>query len=500
MNFFFIMDEKDWFKYRGYPHISNDIPISKRKVMERYAQTPTLISKHSFLPLISKQIIQRRFKKISGFDFRSRSHKVIKDGLTKSSKKIRTIMYSCHQDAHIYAYYTKKVIEPLYEELLKSNSSINESVIAYRRLPTDDNKGNKNNIYFAKEVFDEIKKRKNCVALLFDIENFFPSLDHKILKLMWAKTLGCKSLPKDHYNLFKSITKYSFINLKELKTKNGRFDEKELAEIRNNGIHAYFNSVKDFLDSDLTIYKNPKKSKGIPQGLPISALLANMYMFPFDKTIVDDLTIKKNVFYRRYSDDMIFICERSQIDEVKEFVENQIKLIKLDISTDKTEIVEFEEKIVAGKLRLQSSRVLESNTIDNFPLSYLGFEFYGYQTLLKSKNLSSFYREMKESVARKSKRVESIKKRDLIDDLPIFKRKIYRLYSYKGEKTRKLIYLPKSKNNRLKNRDYRGNFIRYALKSSDVLEAPEIKHQIRNHWKILQKTINKYNFSNNSNE
>ncbi|KJS07122.1 MAG: RNA-directed DNA polymerase (Reverse transcriptase) [Flavobacteriales bacterium BRH_c54] len=490
------MEVKNWFKYRGYPHISNDIPISKRKVMERYAQTPTLIFKHSFLPLISKQIIQRRFKKISGFDFRSRSHKVIKDGLTKSSKKIRTIMYSCHQDAHIYAYYTKKIIEPKYEELLSKNCYINKSVIAYRRLPIDDNKGNKNNIYFAKEVFEEIKQRKNCVALLFDIENFFPSLDHKILKLTWAKTLGCKSLPKDHYNLFKSITKYSFINLKELKTKNGRFDEKELAEIKNNGKHAYFNSVKDFLDSDLTIYKNPKKSKGIPQGLPISALLANMYMLPFDQIIVDELTIKKNVFYRRYSDDMIFICNKNQIAEIKEFVENQIKLIKLDISIDKTEIVEFDEKIVSGKLRLQSSSVLKNRIIENYPLSYLGFEFYGYQTLIKSKNLSSFYRDMKESIARKSKRVESIKKRDLIDELPLFKRKLYRLYSYKGVKTRKLIYLPKSSSNKIKIKDYRGNFIRYALKASEVLDAPEIKHQIRNHWKILQNTIDKYDFSN----
>ena len=246
----------------------------------------------------------------------------------------------------------------------------------------------------------------------------------------------------------------------------------------------------------MKIYKNSEDKKGIPQGLPISALLANMYMFPFDKIICDELGVKKNVFYRRYSDDMIFICEKNQISEIKEFVLNQIEKIKLIISEDKTEVVEFDEKMVAGKMRIQSSRVLENKTINNFPLSYLGFEFYGYQTLLKSKNLSSFYREMKESVARKSKRVETLKERDLIDGLPMFKRKTYRLYSYKGSKTRKLIYLPKSSSNKLRTRDYRGNFIRYALKSSDVMEAPEIKRQIRNHWKILQKTIDKYNFSN----
>ena len=113
------MEEKDWFKYRGYPHISNDIPLSKRKIMEWYVQSSKNVSQHSFLPLISKQIIQRRYKRIDGYDINNRSHQVVKNGITKSSKKIRTIMYSCHQDAHIYAYYTKKIIEPKYEEFLK---------------------------------------------------------------------------------------------------------------------------------------------------------------------------------------------------------------------------------------------------------------------------------------------------------------------------------------------------------------------------------------------
>ena len=87
----------------------------------------------------------------------------------------------------------------------------------------------------------------------------------------------------------------------------------------------------------------------------------------------------------------------------------------------------------------ESSKVLDNKRIDNFPLSYLGFEFYGYQTLLKSKNLSSFYREMKESISRKKNRIEALKEKNLEDNLPIFKRKIYRLYSFRGIKTRKQI-------------------------------------------------------------
>ena len=46
---------------------------------------------------------------------------------------------------------------------------------------------------FDNTIFDEIKNRENCVVLAFDIENFFPTLNHKQLKLIWAKILGYKA-------------------------------------------------------------------------------------------------------------------------------------------------------------------------------------------------------------------------------------------------------------------------------------------------------------------
>jgi len=483
--------EKDWFKYRGYPHISNVVPLSKKKEMTYYVQSREKVAKHSFLPFILNQKIQRRYKRVDA-DLAKRSHKKTNNGVTKSTKKVRPIMYSCHQDAHVYAYYSNEIIQPKYEELLKEDELLDQAVIAYRSLAREDGKGNKNNIYFAKEVFDEIKKRKNCTTILFDIKNFFPTINHKQLKATWCKTLGTKSLPKDHYNIFKSVSNYSFINLKYLKTQNGHFDEKRLAKIRKEGKHSYFHNVKEFLDSDITIYKNKFKDKGIPQGLPISALLANMYMFPFDKNIIENLCKQKGVFYRRYSDDMIFICQGNQVGEIKAYIENAIKEIKLEISEDKTEIISFMEKTYdkTGKLRLESRKEHGKEPIDNFPLSYLGFEFYGYQTLIKSRNIGKFYRQMKESIGRKARRVEKLKEKYLVDELPIFKRKIYRLYSYKGAQKR-ILYLENGREEK-----YRGNFIGYALKAAETLEAPEIKHQIRNHWKVLQETINKYDFSN----
>lgn len=495
--------DKDWFKDRGYPHFTNKTPLSIRKNIEHYVTNHKKVSRHSFSPLIFKEIKQRRYK-LSDFNGKlRRSHKKLKQGKIVSNTKVREILYATHIDAHIYSYYTQQIITPKYEVYLKQNPLLSNSITAYRQIETDDKLKFKNNVHFAKDVFNEIKQRENCVALVLDIENFFPSLNHKKLKLAWAKILGNKTLPKDHFNLFKATTRFSYVKLKDLKTKNGHFDEKELAKLKKVGKHTYFESIKNLIDSDIIIHKNQKQDldknlMGIPQGLPISALLANIYMIAFDESVIKELTLKHNVFYRRYSDDIVMICNENQIEFVSDFVKSEMIKNKLTVSLEKTEKTLF--KINKG--RLQSYKIKNDNSLkENVPLNYLGFEFYGYQTLIKSKNLAKFYREMKETVKRKHKRVETIKERHLLGEAPIFKRKIYRLFSFKGEKSRMLPakrtdFVDGKAKTEYFERKFRGNYLRYAYRASDDLEAPEIKRQLRNHWKILQKTLKKYDFSN----
>lgn len=496
--------EKDWFKDRGYPHFSNKTPKSVRKNVLKYISNPNKVAIHSFLPLIFKEIKQRRYKESEIKGVLRRSHKKQnKEGEIVSNTKIRPILYATHIDAHIYSYYTQKIIGPKYEAYLEKNQILSDSITAYRRIKTEDKLKFKNNVHFAKDVFDEIKKRENCVALVLDIENFFPTLNHKKIKLSWAKILGYKSLPKDHYNLFKAISKFSYVNLKDLKTKNGHFDEKELAKHKKNGKHTFFDSIQELLESDIVIHKNQKQNenkelRGIPQGLPISALIANIYMLAFDEAIVNELTIKHNVFYRRYSDDIVVLCKENQIDFVEDFIVKEVKKIDLTISKEKTEKTLFK----IHNNRLQSFKIKKDYSLqENFPLNYLGFEFYGYQTLIKSKNLAQFYREMKQTIKRKHKRVETIKEKHLLDKAPLFKRKVYRLYSFKGVKSRKLPtkrteFIDGKAETKYYERKFRGNYLRYAYRAADDLNVPEIKRQLRNHWKILQKTLKKYDFSN----
>ena len=372
--------EKDWFKDRGYFHFSNKTPKSIRNNILKYVSNPEKVSKHSFSPLIFKEIKQRRYKESDFNGVSRRSHKKLKEGKIISNAKIREILYATHIDAHVYSYYSQKIITLKYESYLRKNELLSDSITAYRRIETKDKVKFKNNVHFARDVFNEIKKREKCVALVLDIENFFPSLNHKKLKLAWAKILGCKSLPKDHFNIFKAITRFSYVKLNDLKTKNGHFDEKKLAKNRKNGKYTFFDKIDELLNSDIIIHKNQKKNKnkeliGIPQGLPISALLANIYMLAFDETIINELTLKHNIFYRRYSDDIVVLCKENEINLVEDFIINQVAKIDLKISKEKTEKTLFK----IHNNRLQSFKINKDNSLQkNVPLNYLGFEFYGY--------------------------------------------------------------------------------------------------------------------------
>lgn len=486
-------DKKDWFRDRGYLHITNRTPLKHRSKILNYVSNKQKVATHSFSPLILKELKERKYKLVKNRAGKlHRSHSKFKNGGKVPTAKVRPILYATHIDAHVFSYYTKQILEPLYEKFLQGDTNLDAAITAYRRIKSEDLLSFKNNVHFAKDAFDEIKKRKDCVALTFDITNFFPSLNHKLLKRNWSKVLGSKTLPKDHYNIFKAATKFSYIKLKDLKQVKGHFDEKQIHENKTVGKHSFFKNYTEFLNSGIQIYKNQQTSQfvkrsivGIPQGLPISAILANIYLMSFDEKVVNKLVKSKDVFYRRYSDDIIIICKDSQVEFIKNYISSEIKKLELTISDQKTETFVFKSEKDIVSVFKSVNGVLRKN----IPLTYLGFEFDGSKTRIKSKNLGSFYREMKQSVRRKSKRAEDQQENLIQQGKILFKRKLYRLYTYKGIKKR-VLYSGNRK------REFRGNYLKYAYRASELMQAPEIRRQLRNHWKILQKEIRKYDFDN----
>ncbi len=275
----------------------------------------------------------------------------------------------------IYGCYAEKLLK-LYENELEKYPGLSDCVIAYRKISVeeensnntdveeeneddteaeeDDEERGKSTIHFAYEAFEEIKKRAKdgCVVLMFDIKSFFSELNHIKLKKAWCDLLKVEKLNNAHFNVFNASTNFRYILKDELRVgyksegrRNG-FDEKKLAEIRKyQGIEAFYSSIDEFKyairNKNIKVYKHPfvknKRPVGIPQGLPISAVLANLYLLNFDKVILEEIVNKAGGFYRRYSDDILIICNPQEADQIEQFVLDEIKNSDVEISEEKTE-------------------------------------------------------------------------------------------------------------------------------------------------------------------
>jgi len=532
----------DWLKTKGYLHLSPSLKITTDwRKLQRQIQDKDFISKYAFYPLIHAFIKERKYKKSDPQKHitSGRSHKHIqsKNGKSEKSEKLRPLHYASHYDALIYGYYASLLNEK-YEKKLSESADLFNSVTAYRKLKIDSksDKG-KSTIHFAKEVFDEIKKRtcqnQDVAVLTFDIKGFFSSLDHEILKEKWAFILDEKKIPNDHYNVFKSCTNFSYVlkdDLRKRKNKHGRkseFDERKLSKIRREkGFKCFFESNEDFRNhirqGKLRIYKNPfrktdsnnnKKVIGIPQGLPISAVLANIYLYDFDKAIIENLVEQKNNYYRRYSDDIVLVCNIEDINNVKTYIESLIKESKLEISTAKTEtfIFEFLPYNNLKNKRLTSIKINNENSKSiNSPLIYLGFEFRGYNIAVKSTNLAKFYRRLISIIKRRAKRAMKGINKDPNQKKAIYLNQIEKLYktplreidSEKNDlkqKERKKSFLELnergeysliSKNISSKKRN--SNYTSYIRRCCEIFEEDHFTNQIRKSKHIVYSAIKKH--------
>lgn len=535
-----------WLKSKGYLHITPNIDVNRdsNKLISKITNKK-FIANYAFYPLIHTVIKERKYKKADlkkdvtkNGNLRAHKFKNLKTGETKRTAKSRPLHYATHLDAIIYAYYAF-LLQDKYENELKKTTGLNDCITAYRKLKInpaleDNVKGNgKSTIHFAKEVFEEISRRsqtENISVLAFDIKSFFSSLDHQKLKKVWEEIMGFESINdhKDHANVFKATTLFNYVLLDSFRIAKGKgkkqgFNEKRLSEIRRkNGFKSFFESNVDFRKSiksgELKVYSNPFKKKGnvvmgIPQGLPISAILANMYLLDFDKAIVNNLVNNRKCYYRRYSDDIILICNSDDVPFVQKTVEEEMENAKVDISKEKTEKFDFRLKNY-NKLeqkRLTSFKYnLETGKKVHAPLVYLGFEYRGYNTLVKSANISKFYRRMINIIKRRARRAEKNMLNNPDAKNVIYINQIKKLYKLKpkdkdnnkGDKNlgkprsflkRKAngeFYFSKSKSNSPKKRN--SNYFSYINRAATIIDNNGIKKQLRKSKHILWSSINKY--------
>lgn len=494
------MDEiEEWFKTKKYPHIGKPLTIKDYGRVKLYVENIDLIRKHSFLPFIHKTIVKRKFRanKINPSRNPSRKRTRIKD-----NPKIRDTFFASHLDAMIFSKYNH-LLSASYEEFIKK-LPFNESIVAYRKIPfAVGEKGNKCNIDFAKTVFEFIStnKDKNLSVIVADVTSFFDNLDHKILKRQWTKILNDNTLPPDHYNIFKALTRIKYVESKSLfeyynkmmiveKGIHNSSTEKELVRKKIKAT-KYFKEKKtisycykkEFLDNNLNLIISKNNVTGIPQGSPISATLANIYMIDFDNLIFEQV---KNIngLYQRYSDDLIIVCEQKHEKDIIKLLRETISsdIAKLEIQPNKTKLYRFEK--LNGIFKGFLVNEITNDIYFNHPLEYLGFSYDGQRVLIKTSGFSKFYRSMKGAFNRSV----SFALHSKNPDKTIFKSRLFNRFTYKGAnrkmKFRPLINEPKKY---VKTKEYDwGNYLSYVNNTNKKMyslnNCNAIKRQTRKVW------------------
>lgn len=410
-----------WYVRKSFAHF--DTPLDFENAIA-LVSTPTRVTSHAFRPFIGYVESKRRFRK--------------EDGRAITSTKDRPLRYCSHQDGYIHSFYAKQLSEH-YERFIRDNG-LTATVIGYR-------KGLGTNVDLAKAAFEEIRRRSSCCVIALDISSFFDCIDHKILKDNLCEMLGGHLLSSDWYNVYKSMTKFSWVEIDQLAKRLG-FDENypprpicSVSKFRNlvrgdDGIH------------ESLINRNANRY-GIPQGSPLSALFSNIYMAHFDLACASALA-SSGSFYRRYSDDIFIITDTTSGDEAIDLIKREMNHLgpALKINDEKTEVSLF-QKLASG--------VFECDK----PITYLGLTYDGKRTLLRGRTISRYYRRMTYATRQAVRTAQKSKSKK------VFLRKLYRDLSHLGHQ----------------------NFYTYAKRTSKTLDDPTAVRQLRRHFSILHRKL-----------
>jgi len=429
------------FKVRKYLHF--DLPVS-RKVAEKLACDADAVRRKAFFPFLGYTVKTRRMR-------RDEQGKVV------VRTKEREIKIAAHRDAAIYSHYSD-ILGEFYEARLRS-LNLQRVVTAFRPAIGG------TNVDHAREVFRFIATHRPCVALAIDIEKFFDTLSHDLLLNQWRRVMGLDRLPCDHFALYRNLTQFVWVDREEAFAALGisKHNPKSGGRLTLCSEAEFHEKIR----AGRLIRRNPRRGMGVPQGSPISAMLSNIYMLDFDAEMQAEVA-RFGGLYRRYCDDVMIVVPPEHETEVFQSLSAAVQRAALEVNPDKVGRAEF-----PGEASLPSDKAIQ----------YLGFTYNGVQTLLRASSLCRYYGKMRAGVALAKQTQRKHNRRELARGVQfsrLKRRKLYLQYSY-------LI----SRRNNFGKGDPKeqGNFLTYAYRASEKLNAPEIKRQMKNHWGKLQQAI-----------
>jgi RNA-directed DNA polymerase len=416
-----------WFEVRRYLHF--DRPIRDPDKVRQIVESPSEVARHAFYPFIHFEKISRKYKRdLGGF-----------------VKKPRPLYYASHLDSLIFRQYCL-LLSGAYERIL-AERGIGDSVLAYRRFEP-----RKCNIHFANEAFSFVKNRIHCVAMTFDVKDFFESLDHRRLKQEWKGVLGTSELPQDHYAVFKAVTRYSRVDRQPL------FKLFGITKKKQKQWRGPICSPEEFRrlvrsSKPASLISVQSSGRGVPQGSPISALLSNIYMLSFDSCMTP-LARAKGGLYLRYSDDILLVCPSEKRVELETRLRYEMKSAGLELHDG------------PGKSTVAVFETTESGVLScDRPLQYLGFTFDGKSVRVRSQTVVRYLRRMKKAVCRE--KIVAERRAATSGDRRVRRKLLYSRYTHLGTH----------------------NFISYAKKAQQVFTNNKIREQIKRHWPDIHASL-----------
>lgn len=339
--------------------------------MAEFVTDPIRVARHGFYPFIQYEKTIKKYARLG-------------DGTSRKEvrEKSRKIAYASHRDRCIYQYYAHLLGEK-YESVI-AEDRINECVLAYRKL-------GKSNIHFAKESYDYIKACGRCFVVVADFKSFFDTIDHSHLKKMIRLLFEDGRIPDDYYAVLKSLTKYSYCTLSDVLRSKGFPDSRHGVKKLNSLPRIY---EKGEMLANKSIFHKNEEGGGIPQGSPMSGLLANIFMVEFDRAMLK-AAAKDGGIYRRYSDDVLMTASSEKA--MRELVETFRRCVGqtpgLSVEMDKTKAYLFKDgrcyRLVDGP---SCSRLWTPGN-----LTYLGFSFDGAKVWVRERTTARYHGRMRRS-------------------------------------------------------------------------------------------------------
>ncbi len=484
----------DWRpKLKSYPHF--DRHLSEDKIL-KIVTNPQIVAQNKFYPFM---LFHESSMKFGG---RKQERDKAK---ARPRGKPRPIRYAARRDSYIFAYY-RHLLSLRYEEKLK-DLGLRECVIAYRKIPVKPGgDSGKCNIHFARDAFAEIGKRGDCIAVALDISDFFGNINHERLETLWHNLIGFNELSEDdkaaHKAVFKAITKYADVDYYKVMKRLGYWGTVKVKGVEKQGylcerkkIPMQLCSSKDFREKicgddpkyTKLIEKDKTRTCGIPQGSPMSDLLANLYLLDFDLAI-SRYASKTGSYYRRYSDDILIICPKDHA-----ILRDLVSKVKEEIGKAGEELLIKDEKTIIKQFDCNDG-VLSCTFYDHpdFPaqaerpvrnrhFEYLGFSFDGKIVKLKDSTVSRYYRKMVLGI-RSEARVLADRYSDKKPDALLKEAKVSKIYQKYGkiDSFEKYVTEPE-----------KWNFWTYAQRAAKIMQDFDnrILSQVSSHKKRIMSLL-----------